>query len=143
MNQLKKVPAIGVTRGDVREEYLIERNFSNLHSVTNHTQNVQLLLLGRLPLIAYEQLGLTSTCLSLRINCADITQVYKLNTASGYIMMSKLPGTDADFLEQLSNAYIEILANGTLENISKNWINKLTTQGFKVNLAPDKAILVF
>ncbi len=89
LQDLANINAIGVVRGDVREEWLVNRKFTNLYSVTQHDQNVQLLLWGRLPAIVYEQQGLTYSCEQLLIDCGQFKAIYTLHQSNVYLVMSK------------------------------------------------------
>ena len=123
LQDLANINAIGVVRGDVREEWLVNRKFTNLYSVTQHDQNVQLLLWGRLPAIVYEQQGLTYSCEQLLIDCGQFKAIYTLHQSDVYLVMSKK--TPQATLLKWQQAYQKLLSSGEIAAISQKWHHHL------------------
>ncbi len=141
IEELQHFPMIGVVRGDVREEWLIDRGFTNINSVTQHEQNVKLLLLGRLPVIAFEQQGLNFITSKLNEDPSLIRAVYTLNESKNYIAMSK-KGTNKQLVSALQNRYQTILNNGSLNQLAVNWQEKLA-QKYQIQSEIKNGILNF
>ena len=123
LKDLANISAIGVVRGDVREEWLVNRKFTNLYSVTHHEQNIQLLLKDRLPAIVYEQQGLTYLCEKLFIDCYQFKAIYKLHQSDVYLVMSKK--TPQSTLLKWQQAYQKLLSSGEIATISQKWHHHL------------------
>ena len=126
LQDLRVLSSIGVVRGDVREEWLVNANFKNLNSVTMHKQNIQMLELGRVEAIVYEKHGLLIQANSLGIESSRFKSVFVLNQASVYIVMSK--GSSPQLVKQWQMAFSEIAENGELQNIALRWQGILRSQ---------------
>lgn len=141
IEQLKQFPMIGVVRGDVREEWLIDQGFVNLVSVTQHEQNVKLLLMGRLPIIAFENQGLTFITRKLNEDASVIKPIFTLNKANNYIAMSKNQ-TDMKMVKELKARYLAIKKNGALHALSVKWQSELENT-YKIQSEIDGDLLSF
>lgn len=142
LKALKQLAAIGVVRGDVREEWLINNGFSNLYSVTQHKQNVQLLLLGRVPFIAYEKQGIHALSKELNFNFEQFELIYTFNTAASYIAMSK-KGTDLKLVENIKRRFQDLTESGAIKNIASKWASRLNQQGYGVSVDTQTGLLKF
>jgi len=140
INQLQKLPVLGVVRGDVREEWLVNRQFTNLHSVTNHRQNVLRLLNSRIPAFVYEKQGLLHICKELNIDANLFKVIHTINIAPVYIVMSK--GISPDILNLWQSTFNKLLTNGDIEEISRHWQSKLWNE-FKITSDISNGILIF
>jgi len=123
IKQLKNLPMIGVVRGDVREECLLNNDFTNLYSVTTHRQNVQRLLMGRVSTIIYEKQGLKYICQELGIDSTLFQSIYTINFSPVFIAVSK--GTHSTTFDAWQKAFNKLMSNGEIEKISLNWQHKL------------------
>ncbi len=138
--QLRKINILGVVRGDVREEWLVNHKFTNLHSVTHHEQNVKRLLMGRVPAIVYENAGLIHLCKKLNVEPSLVEAIYTLKIAPVYIMMSAK--TAPHIVEKWQTAFQQLLMNGEIEAISKTWQIKLKSD-FNIESELANDILIF
>ena len=120
MEQLRKVKAIGVVRGDIREEWLTEQGFTNLHPSVNHKQNIHRLRSGRLDLIAYESQGIQHLLWEEWLEADDIKSVYQLKTSDVYLLMSK-PGTDPKLMQRWKSATEKFKRSGQQQFIAEKW----------------------
>lgn len=120
MEELRKVKAIGVVRGDIREEWLTEQGFSNLHPSVNHQQNMHRLRSGRLDLIAYESQGIQHLLLEEGLQTSDVKSVYKLKTSAVYLLMSK-SGTDPKLMQNWKVATDKFRQSGQQQFIAEKW----------------------
>ncbi len=120
LEDAKKVGAIGVMRGAIREQMLLEEGFTNLESVTEHTQNIEKLMLGRIDLMTSSSLEIANTAKEAGLSYADVKSVYVFKTIDSYIMMSK--ETPAETVEKWQKAAQELKDDGTYEQISEKWI---------------------
>ncbi|MDP5030604.1 MAG: transporter substrate-binding domain-containing protein [Paraglaciecola sp.] len=140
LDDLKVLANIGVVRGDVREEWLINRHFKNLNSVTLHKQNIQMLKLGRVNAIVYDEQGLRFHANTLGFRLGDFTPVYTVNMAPVYIVMSKY--SNPTLVKNWQQAFKTISKNGELQNISEQWQTKLA-QKYNMTSEIRNNILVF
>lgn len=120
LEQLRKVKAIGVVRGDIREEWLTEHGFDNLHPSVNHQQNIHRLRSGRLDLIAYESQGIQHLLWEEGLETTDVTSVYKLKTSDVYMLMSKA-GTDLKLMQSWKMAAEKFRQSGQQQFIAEKW----------------------
>ena len=139
-DELKALRTLGVVRGDVREEWLINRNFTNLYSVTNPLQSIRLLIKGRVSAIAYDQQGVRYLCQEYALECSLLNTVYTLSSSDVYLIMSKM--TDDETVTLWREAYENLLARGVIENIAKKWQKKLHQQ-YGILSSVQDGILVF
>lgn len=120
LERLGKVNAIGVVRGDIREEWLTEQGFTNLHPSVNHQQNIHRLRSGRLDLIAYESQGIQHLLWEEGLQTDDIKSVYKLKTSDVYVLMSK-SGTDLKLMQSWKAAAETFKHSGQQQFIAEKW----------------------
>ena len=123
LDDLKALPMIGLVRGDVREEWLINQKLTNLHSVTHHQQNIQRLLMGRVSAIVFEKPGLTQLFNEMGEDQSFIESVFTINETPVYIAMSK--ETPLATFTRWQNAFETLKNNGELLQISTTWQKKL------------------
>jgi len=124
LDDVKTISLIGTVRGDVREEWLVNRNFLNLDSVTYHQQNVKRLFMKRISAIAYEKQGLAHTSKLLDIKMDLFENLYDINQSDVYIAMSR-KGTSIALLKKWQHAFEALRENGTLHNIASKWQEKI------------------
>lgn len=139
LQDLKQVNNVGVVRGDVREEWLINRGFNNLYSVTYPSQNVRLLAKGRLPVIVYEQQGLSFICRKLGIE-NHFKSIFTVHQSDVYLLMSKR--TSLAMVNRVTHAFNQLKQNGTLREISERWHTKLALL-YPEMLSVEESILSF
>lgn len=120
MDQLRQAKSIGVVRGDIREEWLKEQNFANLHLSVNHQQNINRLRSERLELIAYESQGIQHLLWEAGLSSDDIKTVFELKKSDVYLMMSK-PGTDPKLMEKWKKAAEQFRQSGQQQFIAEKW----------------------
>ena len=119
IDTLKQLRSLGVVRGDVREEWLVNRKFNNLHSVTRHEQNLQMLLRGRTDAIVYEQFGMIYLAETLGLDMSAFSTEMAINQSDVYIAMSRL--TPLEEVERWQQAYKSLKETGQIDTISKKW----------------------
>jgi polar amino acid transport system substrate-binding protein len=140
IDDLRGLTRIGVVRGDVREEWLIDHYFTNLNSVTLHEQNIQMLDLGRVSAIVYDKQGMVFQTEALGLAIDEFRSVFTLNRAPVYIVMSKL--SPMTIVAEWQNAFNTISINGELLAISKRWQASLLKL-YKLDSDIQNNILVF
>ncbi len=127
LSDLRKLEAIGVVRGDVRETFLIQQGFTNLVAVTNHTQNLQLLQSGRVEAIASDSLEL-AYLLRQQPSESLVPELLPklamtLSSSDAYLMM---PKTAAPALVlRWQQAILALQRNGELAAIASKWQQRI------------------
>lgn len=140
LRDLENLYSIGIVRGDVREEWLQSQNFTNLHSVTQHNQNILRLLMGRVPVIVYEEQGLAYFSHEMGIDFTLFKPVYTLRQSAVYIVMSK--ATPTHIVKLWQDAFEQLTQSGEIKKISLAWQQKLK-QEFNISSEISKGILFF
>ncbi|WP_337881293.1 transporter substrate-binding domain-containing protein [Rheinheimera sp.] len=120
LEQLKQVTAIGVVRGDIREEWLNNLGFKNLSKSVNHQQNLDRLLAGRLDLIAYESQGIRHLLQEASLSLDAVRPVFVLQQSDVYLLMSKT-GTSPELAERWRMAADKIRRSGSQQFIAEKW----------------------
>ena len=141
LEQLHKVQAIGVVRGDIREEWLLEQGFDNLHPSVNHQQNIHRLRSGRLDLIAYESQGIQHLLWEEGLETTDVKSVYKLKTSEVYLLMSK-SGTDLKLMQSWKTAAEKLRRSGQQQFIAEKW-QMILKHYHNINTGAVEGILYF
>lgn len=141
LEDLQNVKSIGVVRGDIREEWLTDQGFSNLHPSVNHQQNIQRLRSGRLDLIAYESQGIQHLLWEEGLNAADVKAVYELKTSDVYLLMSK-SGTDPKLMQRWKTAAENFRGSGQQQFIAEKW-QMILKQYHNINTKAIEGILHF
>jgi polar amino acid transport system substrate-binding protein len=141
LEELRKVKAIGVVRGDIREEWLIEEGFLNLHPSVNHKQNIHRLRSGRLDLIAYENQGIQHLLWEEGLQTSDVKSVFNLKTSDVYLLMSK-PGTDPELWQLWKNAADKFRKSGQQQFIAEKW-RMILKQYHNINTEAVDGVLYF
>lgn len=136
---LRKLSAIGVVRGDVRENYLLQQGFTNLVAVTSHQQNLQMLNYGRVDAIAGDSLELAY---QLRQNdqAAPLKLALTLCSSSVYLIMPK--NAETGLVKRWQHAAKTLQQHGELEQIAVQWQQRIQ-QELQINVQRDGHLLLF
>lgn len=119
---LRKLNAIGVVRGDVRETYLIQQGFTNLVAVTSHQQNLQMLNSGRVDAIAGDSLELTYQIKQSQ-QATPLKLALTLRSSNVYLIMPK--NADAGLAARWQQAAKVLQQSGELEQIAVHWQQRI------------------
>ena len=128
LEDAKKIKSIGTLRDDTRERLLKSLGFTNLEPVSDEQFNAKKLVLGRIDLWAYKIPGLRTVCDLGGVDYNEIEEVYNLREINLDIAFSKK--TSDSIVEKWRNAFNEMLADGTLMKIRKEWNKKLPDHPF-------------
>ncbi|WP_221076157.1 substrate-binding periplasmic protein [Agarivorans aestuarii] len=134
---LADYPTIGVTKGDIRHEWLANQGLSNLSVNSSHQLNIQLLVRERVSTIAYEGAGLQIVANELDIDPTSFKLLKTLKQQGVYIAMSK-HFTKA---EQWQQAFEDMQSEGELQKIAEKWRDKIKQQ-HGVDTQISKSILI-
>ncbi|MCP3873599.1 MAG: ABC transporter substrate-binding protein [Desulfobacteraceae bacterium] len=122
LEDAKKVQRIGTLRDDTREILLKQHGFTNLYSVSDEQKNAKKLVLGRIDLWAYKIPGVKKVCELAGVDFNELEEVFHLREINLMIAFSNK--TSDEIVKKWQDAYDEMLADGTLENIQRKWHNK-------------------
>jgi len=128
LEDAKKVTGIGTLRDDTRERLLKSLGFTNLKPVSDEQMNAKKLILGRIDLWVYKIPGLRTVCELAGVDCDEMEEVYSLREITVDIAFSKK--TSDSILKKWRTAFNEMLADGTMIKIQKEWNKKLPDHPF-------------
>jgi polar amino acid transport system substrate-binding protein len=128
LGDAKKVNRIGTLRDDTRERLLKSLGFTNLEPVSDEQMNAKKLVLGRIDLWTYKIPGLRTVCELAGVDYNEMEEVYNLREINVDIAFSKK--TSDSIVQKWRNAFNEMLADGTLMKIHKEWNKKLPDHPF-------------
>ncbi len=137
---LRKLSAIGVVRGDVRESYLVQLGFTNLVAVTGHQQNLQMLHNGRVQAIIADSLELAYLLRQQEQQQTIPKLAMTLRTSNVYLMMPK--AADPQLLQRWQKAAKTLQLRGELEQIAVLWQQRIQ-QELNINVQRDGHMLQF
>jgi polar amino acid transport system substrate-binding protein len=128
LEDAKKVERIGTLRDDTRERLLKSYGFTNLEPVSDEQLNAKKLALGRIDLWTYKIPGLITVCDLAGVDYTEFEEVYHLREIDLMIAFSKK--TSDSIVKKWSDAFNELLADGTIMQIRKKWNMKLADDPF-------------
>ena len=137
---LRKLSAVGVVRGDVRESYLIQLGFTNLVAVTSHQQNLQMLHNGRVQAIVSDSLELAYVLRQQNNKHTAPKLAMTLRSSHVYLIMPK--NADARLVRLWQHAAQTLQQSGELEQIAVQWQQRIQ-QELQINLQRDGHLLLF
>jgi len=128
LEDAKKVKRIGTLRDDTREHLLKSHGFTNLEPVSDEQLNAKKLSIGRIDLWAYKIPGLRTVCDLAGVDYTEFEEVYHLREIDLMIAFSKK--TPESIVQKWKVIFNEMLADGTILQIKKQWNMKLEDDPF-------------
>ena len=128
LEDAKKVKSIGTLLEDTRGRLLERNGFNNLEPVSDEQLNARKLSLGRIDLWAYKIPGLRTVCDLAGVDYTEFEEVYHLREIDLMIAFSKK--TSDSIVQKWRDAFDEMLTDGTIMQIRKNWNMKLADNPF-------------
>ncbi len=116
----KKLKAIGVQKGDVRETWLVQQGFTNIDRAANHELNVAKLNRNRVDLIFYSPQGMAHTLRALNLDPNMFEIVLVPHSSQSYLAMSK-NGTSEKTVKQWQEAARQMKKDGTFNQLAEKW----------------------
>ncbi len=120
LKDAKNVDAIGVVRGSVQDDFLVENNFINIVPGRDHEQNLNRLLSGRIDVLYHSMHGLAKLCRDMNLDLNEFEPVLILQISNSSIAMSK--NSDTSIVRQWQEAAEEIKADGTFDRLAQKWL---------------------
>ncbi len=127
LEDAKKVKRIGTIRDDSKERLLKGHGFTNLESVSDEQKNAKKLILGRIDLWVHKEPGLRDVCDLAGIDYNQLEEVFHLREIDLCIAFSK--NTSDSIVLRWKNAFKEMLTDGTVQQIRKNWNFEIKKRG--------------
>ncbi len=140
LSDLRKLHAIGVVRGDVREAYLIQQGLTNLVAVTSHQQNLQMLQTGRVAAIAGDSLELAYQVRQQTHPLVAPKLALTIRSSDAYLMMPK--SADTSLVRRWQQAAQALQQSGELELIAVQWQQRIQ-QELQLTVQRDGHLLLF
>jgi len=120
LDDAKKVKSIGTYAGDVREQYLKSKGFTNLDILyTANANNLDKLLIGRIDLWVTSYIEARNYAEMKGIDYKKIKPGYTIQSKGSYIAFHK--NTSDAIVRKWQKAYDGIRKDGTLERILNRW----------------------
>lgn len=118
-----------VYRETFLEQLLHDKGFHNLYLVTSGAESMRMLMAGRAPLMAYDDIALAATAESEGLNISDIETAHILQQTFGYIAFSR--DTPDDVIARWQKALDAMKADGTFQRLYAKWLPGLKPPGVK------------
>ncbi|MFZ5722842.1 MAG: substrate-binding periplasmic protein [Pseudomonadota bacterium] len=122
VDDMRRIPRIGVTEGDVRAGWLEQQGFTNLVLSPTPEAVIANLLAGKVDALFFEPQGIAFYCRSLKCPPGEPVNAYSPRSSEVYILMSK--GTPEATVKKWKDAAAQIKSDGTFEKIARKWIKK-------------------
>ncbi|MDE1462668.1 substrate-binding periplasmic protein [Spartinivicinus poritis] len=113
--------SIGCSISDVITTYLEKQGFSDLKIVSNDTQNLRKLLLGRVDLIAFDEASFVYNIKKEGLTIRKYTRVYRLEDLSDELYIAFNKDSDTTLVKKVRNALITIQKKGIIQLIHKKY----------------------
>jgi len=120
LDDARSVESIGTYKDDVREVYLLGKNFTNLDSTNSNESNLRKLLGGRIDLWATSTMEAHSVARQMGLDAALIEHVHTFQEFEMYIALSL--GTPYHIVDQWQAALDGMKADGTFLAIWQAWL---------------------
>jgi polar amino acid transport system substrate-binding protein len=128
LEDAKQVKRIGTLRDDTRGRLLESHGFTNLEPVSDEQMNAKKLALGRIDVWAYKIPGLRTVCDLAGVDHAQFEEIFHLREIDLMIAFSQK--TSDTIVSKWQDAFNELLADGTILQIRKNWNKRLEDDPF-------------
>jgi polar amino acid transport system substrate-binding protein len=129
IEQARKAERILVYRESYLEQMLRGLGFSNLYIVTSPVEAMRMLVAGRAPLMAYEDIPFAATAEVEGLNISDIEPAFILRQSFLYIAFSR--DTPDDVVARWQKALDAMKADGTFEQLYAKWLPGMKPPGVK------------
>lgn len=113
---------IGVTRGSATYKYLIKQGFEinkNIYIINRASQNIKMLLSGRVDIIAGTEWTYVLTAKDLGLSFDDMQIIYKYREIPMYMAFNKK--TSDELVDRVRRAYEKVKSTGLLEALEKKY----------------------
>ena len=130
LGDAKKLESIGTYKEDVREQFLLSEGFENLDSSSSNVINVKKLNANRLAAVIDSPESFVVACEEAGIPYENFVEEHVVRETELYITFSK--NFDQETFNEWKNALKEMYADGTFEEIYKEWYPNAKLPEFNV-----------
>lgn len=134
LDDAKKAGTIGAVNGDARENFLVKNGIKNIGTVTTLQQAYQMLMLGRVALVATADVEIPVVTKEMGLSPSDVKIVYILKDINSYIAISK--GTPKPIIHRWKTIFTELKKDGTFKMIGNKWAEILD-----INLSGERGVM--
>ncbi len=120
LEDAKKVRAIGVMAGGVRDTWLQQQGFTNIDRAKSHELNVTKLERKRVQIIFYSSHGMAHICRELKYDFNTFEIGFVPHSSQSYLAISK-NGTSKKVVKQWQEAANQMKKDGKFKQIAKKW----------------------
>ncbi|MFZ6745452.1 substrate-binding periplasmic protein [Undibacterium sp. JH2W] len=124
LEQARRAERILIPREWYLQQMLRGMGFNNINSVPTPADAVRMLVAGRAPLMALDDVTLADTLLAAGINANDIETASTITQAVQYIAFSR--DTPDSVANRWQKALDDMKADGSFERIYKKWLPGVT-----------------
>jgi polar amino acid transport system substrate-binding protein len=108
LEALKKLK-VGALRSSVTHKYLQSKGFKNIYLLSKPEQSINLLRSGRIDLFPISYSSFQLYCLKLRIDCQQLSSIFKLEKLSTSLYMAFSKSTDDKIVARAKAAYQKVM----------------------------------
>lgn len=112
-----KAYAMGVTRDDLRHQYLQAKGFTKLVVSGQNIDNFRRLVNGQVQLIPLPEHDKTSLCEDLKFDCSRLEKVLTLDELSAGLYLAASTATPDATVERARAAFAQLKADGTVRRL--------------------------
>lgn len=112
---------IGCSRADVITIYLQNQGFTRLQQVTDDTQNLHKLLLGRVDLIAYDEASFVYKVQQEGLDLSQFERIYRLDELSDKLYMAFSKSSDPQLVQKFQEGLRIIKEKGIFDKIQNKY----------------------
>ncbi len=127
LDEAKKLERVGVYRGDVRDQLLTEKGFTNLERVTDNEMNARKLMAGRIDAFASSDVTIASTVKAAGFDPSEVRLALPFFRYQTWIAFSKQ--TSPDFVKAWADTLEDMRRERVLERIIRKEIPTWTPPG--------------
>lgn len=129
LEDARQLSGISVYRSDVREEYLRQAGFVNLHTSPAFANSVRMMLSGRVPVVVAGEIDIDHQLQRMDLPPETVERVLTLKHTSQYIAFSLQ--TEPELVRRWQQALEEMHADGTLARLHARWLPAATLENLK------------
>ncbi|WKB53085.1 substrate-binding periplasmic protein [Eleftheria terrae] len=111
--------SVGVTRDDLRHQYLQGKGFTKIVVSAHNIDNFRKLLAGQIQLIPLPENDLLDLCAETRTDCARIERVLTLDELSASLYMAYGLKTSDELVERTRVGFLKVKADGTVGRLMR------------------------
>lgn len=122
-DDMRRIGRIGVTRGDIRAQWLQQEHYRNLVLADTPLVNLANLFAGRVDAILFEPHGTAYYCRQAQCPPGEPKALFSPRSSDAYILMS-LQTPEATVV-RWQEAAAQIRYDGTFERIARRWMGRI------------------